>query len=72
VSYKTDPTDDNEQSLSPKTLILFASVIGGLLGAAFVTYANPENNLYYFILLFVMIGTLFANLLLLALRELIK
>jgi len=50
-----------------KTMMLAASILGALLGVYLTTSANPQNNYFYFIALFAIIGAGLANVVLLVL-----
>lgn len=56
---------------NPKILMIIASIIGALAGVAFTKAVNPENNYYYFMGIFMMIGIIFGNLVLLLIYEIL-
>lgn len=57
---------------NPKIIIFFVSWFGAIAGALFTNIANPNQDFLYLLVLFALIGVIFANLVLLLIYELSK
>ena len=57
---------------NPKIIIFFVSWFGAIFGALFTNIANPNQDFFYLLVLFALIGVIFANLILLLIYELSK
>lgn len=57
---------------NPEVWMAVVSIIGALAGIYFTIVVDPENNYYYFMGLFAMIGIIIGNLVLLAVNEIIR
>jgi hypothetical protein len=50
-------------------MMVFASLMGAILGAYYATSLNPLNNYFGFVLFFALIGVIVANLIMLVVYE---
>ena len=57
---------------NPKIIIFFVSWFGAIAGALSINIVNPKDDFLYLLVLFAMIGVIFANLILLLIYEVTK